>query len=198
MLSTNNHLSLLVMQHCIKYLTIIVSGFMILLGGCIEDPYEPASPPDDMLDITSVAFLQTRPELFSQLLVALERTQLAETLNDGTYTLVAPKNSGIDKFLAEQYDSAALDAVPVDELTTFLLNHVFESEVTRDMIPLGSENAITVKALSGEEVGFYYINDELLGRFFRIFIDNNEVITSQIGTTSGIVHVLDEDGYIML
>jgi uncharacterized surface protein with fasciclin (FAS1) repeats len=98
----------------IKLTLLVVSS--TLMFSCSDD-----DSPQQNNSITDIA--SENPN-FSILVDALNRADLAETLNqEGSYTVFAPTNDAFMDFLdANGFES--LDDVPLPTLTQVLLNHV--------------------------------------------------------------------------
>ena len=113
---------------------------------------------------------------------ALDRTNLTEALNaTGPFTVFAPTNAAFSnanetvRGLMEKNDTAS-----TEQLRQLLLYHVVPAKVVNGN---GTENQ-TMDTLSGQRL-VYRTNDS------GVFINNNEVVKSNIIATNGVVYTID-------
>jgi transforming growth factor-beta-induced protein len=113
---------------------------------------------------------------------ALNRTNLTEALNaTGPFTVFAPTNAAFSnanetvRGLMEKNDTAS-----TEQLRQLLLYHVVPAKVVNGN---GTENQ-TMDTLSGQRL-VYRTNDS------GVFINNNEVVKSNIIATNGVVYTID-------
>ena len=111
----------------------------------------------------TIAELAIETESLSSLVAALQRADLVSVV-DGTteFTVFAPTNDAFAAFLAEK-GFASLDDVPVDVLSSILLNHVVAGEVVSTDLTTGY-----VKSNAQESTS---------GNFIDLYIDTNNGVT---------------------
>lgn len=128
-------------------LIVLLSSFSLI--SCSDDD-------DDVIinKQSTIASIASNNQEFSTLVTALEKTNLASTLNGaGNYTVFAPTNEAFQNFLNSK-GFANLDAVPEDLLKEVLLNHVigdeyFSNELTTGYVKtLAKGGASTTNTLS--------------------------------------------------
>lgn len=141
------------------------------------------TPPNvTMVDGTIVDAALATPEL-STLVTALDAAGLVGALADEakTYTVFAPLNSAFDKI-----DGAALNALLADTpaLTDVLTYHVLDGAAV---------DSITAISLTGTEATMLN-GDPLLvtARGGKLLVNNSEVVTRDIVTKNGTVHLIDK------
>jgi uncharacterized surface protein with fasciclin (FAS1) repeats len=134
--------------------------------------------PDD----TIVGQLVERSQ-FSTLATALTEAGLVDTFNgEGDFTVFAPTNQAFEKL-----GSATIQAVLADipTLTNILAYHVVDPAVVSSSV--NSDVAVTLSSatmLNGGSV-------DIEVRKGKLFINDSQVIVTDIKATNGIVHVID-------
>ncbi len=118
----------------------------------------------------------------STLVTALTAANLTDALSDETktYTVFAPVNSAFAKI-----DASALDALlaDTDALSDVLTYHVIaDSDI--DFISAAALTGTSVKMLNGDSVDLKYMGGEL-------YVNGSKVITPNIATNNGTVHLID-------
>jgi uncharacterized surface protein with fasciclin (FAS1) repeats len=119
---------------------------------------------------------------FSTLAFALTEAGLVDTFNSpGDYTVFAPTNQAFEKL------GSTLDAVLADPalLASVLGYHVVDPAIVTSAVP--SEVAVTLTSapmFNGDSV-------DISLRDGKLFIDDSQVIVTDLETTNGIVHVID-------
>jgi len=140
---------------------------------------------------TIVSIAKANPNL-SSLVAALEKADLATTLNaSGSYTVFAPTNSAFNAFLtANGY--ANLNAVPVPALKEILLNHVLSTKVKSTEIATGYVKTLAKgSASTSNSISMY------LEKGSGVDINGGKtnggatVSTADIEASNGIIHVVD-------
>jgi transforming growth factor-beta-induced protein len=116
---------------------------------------------------------------FTTLLAAVEAAGLVETLKgEGPFTVFAPTDEAFAALPAGTLEALLADT---DALTQILLYHVVAGQVTADqVIELESAqtvegSAITIRVEDG-----------------KVFINDAEVVTTDILTSNGVIHVIDQ------
>ncbi len=120
---------------------------------------------------------------FNTLAAALSQAKLVDTLNgEGNFTVFAPTDQAFAKL-----GQATIDAVLADPttLTNILTYHVVDPAKVPDSVP--ASTAVTLSSapmLNGQSVAV-----EL--RDGKLFINDSQVVVTNIKATNGIVHVID-------
>ncbi|WP_406656254.1 fasciclin domain-containing protein [Methanolobus sp. ZRKC2] len=140
---------------------------------------------EDMTDNESVdgnvtiAATVADTESFGTLLVALETANLVDTLDgEGPFTVFAPTDEAFDKL-----PEGTVEALLADEeaLNSVLTYHVVSGEYNSSAL-VELDNLTTVQ---GENVTISVVND-------TVMINNATVTTTDIETSNGVIHVIDE------
>lgn len=147
-----------------------------------DDPQQPQ---------TIVAIAKTNPNL-SSLVAALEKADLATTLNSsGTFTVFAPTNTAFTAFLqANGY--ANLNAVPVPALKEILLNHVLSTKVKSSEIATGYVKTLAKGSASTSNTISMYLE-----KGTGVDINGGKtnggavVTTADIEASNGVIHIVD-------
>ena len=161
---------------------------LLVLSACAPEP-EPAAPPSEPTlsstetDDSIVGIVGTSSQL-STLASALESTGLAEMLRDpeSAYTLFAPDDAAFEA-LPEAERTALL--ADTDRLTTLLQGHVLPTR----MLSLDIIDGLTIEAMSGVELGLQ--SDGTTVRITDASGGNATVITPDLDTSNGVVHIID-------
>ncbi|UPZ13746.1 fasciclin domain-containing protein [Flavobacterium humidisoli] len=140
---------------------------------------------------TIVAIAKTNPNL-SSLVAALEKADLATTLNSsGTFTVFAPTNTAFTAFLqANGY--ANLNAVPVLALKEILLNHVLSTKVKSSEIATGYVKTLAKGSASTSNTISMYLE-----KGTGVDINGGKtnggavVTTADIEASNGVIHIVD-------
>jgi hypothetical protein len=129
-------------------------------------------PPANILDIAA------QSGNFTTLITALKATNLDSALSEGVFTVFAPTDAAFAKLPAGTV-SALLQDLPT--LTNILKYHVVAGKVmAADVVKLTS--ALTL--LSGKNVTVSVQNG-------KVFINNAEVVITDIVASNGVIHVID-------
>jgi uncharacterized surface protein with fasciclin (FAS1) repeats len=140
----------------------------------MEEPEEEPMP-ESLGTIVDIAVADGR---FETLVTAVTEANLAGTLSeDGPFTVFAPTDDAFAK-LPEGTIEALLADIPA--LTDILLYHVVSGEVLAETV-VGLESAET---LLGENVAIK-VEDG------KVFINESEVIITDIMADNGVIHVID-------
>ncbi len=126
----------------------------------------------------SIAEIASGDERFETLVAALDAAGLVETLSDeGAFTVFAPTDDAFAK-LPEGTVEALLEDIPA--LKDILLYHVVDGVVmAEDVVKISSGTALNNKDFMVKvDMGKVYINDA-------------EVIITDIEASNGVIHVID-------
>nr|WP_146573894.1 fasciclin domain-containing protein [Botrimarina hoheduenensis] len=133
-----------------------------------------AAPTADIVD-TAVA-----AGSFNTLVAAVKAAGLVDALKgDGPLTVFAPTDEAFGKIPAETLQSLLLPENKA-KLTAILTYHVVPGRVTADQVV----NLRTAKTLQGGEVAIGVANG-------KVFVDGARVLKTDIGTSNGVIHVID-------
>jgi len=164
-------------------LLVIVSFVSI---SCNNDDDEPSTQPQTIVEIA-----KANPNL-SSLVAALEKADLATTLNSsGSYTVFAPTNTAFSAYLAAN-GYANLNAVPVPALKEILLNHVLSTKVKSSEIATGYVKTLAKGSASTTNTLSMYLE-----KGSTVDINGGKanagatVTTADIEASNGIIHVVD-------
>lgn len=140
---------------------------------------------------TIVSIAKTNPNL-SSLVAALEKADLATTLNSsGTYTVFAPTNTAFSTFLSAK-GYANLDAVPVAALKEILLNHVLNTKVKSTEIATGYVKTLAKGTASTSNTLSMYLEKGTGVDINGGKTNGGATVTSaDIEASNGIIHVVD-------
>ena len=132
-------------------------------------------PPEPVGSIVDIAVADGR---FETLVAAVQAADLAETLSsDGLFTVFAPTDDAFAK-LPEGTVESLLEDIPT--LTDILLYHVVDGRVmAEEVITMNSAKALNDKFLEIE------VRDGL------VFINDAQVIITDIMADNGVIHVID-------
>jgi len=151
-----------------------------VLAACGGEDEEAAPAPatsapmvDDIVD-TAVA-----AGSFVTLTAALEAAELVETLKgDGPFTVFAPTDDAFDALPEGTVDALLED--PKGDLTQILTYHVVPGKVMSTDITDG----MTATTVQGEDITFT-IKDG------SVYVNDAMVVTADIETSNGVIHVID-------
>ena len=117
---------------------------------------------------------------FKTLVAAVQAAGLVETLSgSGPFTVFAPTDAAFAKLPAGTVDALLKDKAKLASILTY---HVVPGKVmAADVIKMKSGQPATV---NGEKVN-------IVVRDGKVFIDNAQVVTTDIVTTNGVIHVID-------
>lgn len=164
----------------------VIMLVLSLVWSCSNDDDNTTPPMAQPLNIVETA--QATADL-SILVQAVVKAGLVDALSaDGERTVLAPTNLAFTNFLADK-GFASLDAVPTSTLKEILLNHVIDgsnilsSALTGNM---GYTNTMASGPTVGTNLSLYY--NGVGGVEFN---GVSSVITPDISTSNGVVHVVD-------
>ena len=161
----------------IKLTLLVVSS--TLMFSCSDD-----DSPQQNNSITDIA--SENPN-FSILVDALNRADLAETLNqEGSYTVFAPTNEAFMNFLDDN-GFESLDDVPVATLTQVLLNHVVSGTNLSSGLTTGYVKTLATGSASSTNTLSMFINTASGVRLNGV----SSVTSADIIADNGVIHVVD-------
>jgi uncharacterized surface protein with fasciclin (FAS1) repeats len=160
-------------------LGLISAPFFAQAGSCssCSAGAEKASYKKASMDIVDTAVAAGS---FNTLAAALQAAGLVETLKgEGPFTVFAPTDEAFAKLPAGTVESL-LEPENKDQLIAVLTYHVVAGKVkAKDVVSLTS--ATTVQ---GSDVDIRVMGD-------RVFIDDAQVVKTDIMTSNGVIHVID-------
>jgi transforming growth factor-beta-induced protein len=135
-------------------------------------------PADDVEPSGTIVDIAVADDRFETLVTALQAAELVETLaGEGPFTVFAPTNAAF-----EALPEGTLDALLADipALTDILLYHVVSGEVlAQDVVNLSEAETVL-----GQNVSIR-VEDG------KVFINDSEVIFTDIVAENGVIHVID-------
>ncbi len=139
-------------------------------------------PTDSEEPVLNIAETATENGNFTTLLTALAVAGLDGALADetATYTVFAPTDAAFDALPDGVLTSLLGD---VDALTAVLARHVINGAAVDSVTALSLNNQ-QAETLQGEEVTLQIVDGAL-------FVNNAQIVTFDIVTTNGIIHVID-------
>ncbi len=160
---------------------------LAILSCSNDDDNNDKAPENTPETITELAV--ATPNL-SSLVAALQKANLAQTLDDpGNYTVFAPTNAAFDAFLSAN-NFASLDDVPVDVLTQVLLNHVIDGEVKSTALTTGYVKTLAKVTLDDKELNVsMFINTS--GEVLINGVSKPDTANLDIDATNGVIHIVD-------
>lgn len=161
----------------IKLTLLVVSS--TLMFSCSDD--------DSSQQNNSITDIASENPNFSILVDALNRADLAETLNqEGSYTVFAPTNDAFMDFLdANGFES--LDDVPLTTLTQVLLNHVVSGTNLSSGLTTGYVKTLATGSASSTNTLSMFINTASGVRLNGV----SSVTSADIIADNGVIHVVD-------
>ena len=120
---------------------------------------------------------------FETLLAALDSADLTSALEgEGQFTVFAPTDDAFAALLTA-LDTSAMNLLGVENLADVLLFHVLEGAYfSGDVV---ANAPFSLPTLQGSEVEFTVMNS-------MAYINGVEIVTTDILTTNGVIHVIDE------
>jgi uncharacterized surface protein with fasciclin (FAS1) repeats len=173
-----------------KTFKIKLIAFLALIAfvsiSCNNDDDDSQQTPQTILSIA-----KANPDL-SSLVAALEKADLAATLNSsGSYTVFAPNNKAFSAFLSAN-GYANLNAVPVVALKEILLNHVLSTKVKSSEITTGYVKTLAKGNASASNTISMYLEKNT-----GVDINGGKanggatVTTADIEASNGVIHLVD-------
>jgi transforming growth factor-beta-induced protein len=153
-------------------------GYTLVDDECVMDEEENNDPTDNIIEAA------TEAGSFTVLLSAIEEAGLTATLEDEMeeFTVFAPTDAAFTALLtALDIDAATL--LGVENLSEILLYHVLDGEYSaQDVI----DNApFSMTTLEGSDVDLSLMDG-------KAYINGVEIVTTDIYTTNGVIHVIEE------
>ncbi|NOU49246.1 adhesin [Pseudoalteromonas sp. JBTF-M23] len=168
------------MKALIQFSLLLASG--LFLFGCNDnDDHTVKTSPEPVVTATTIVDAAKGAGNFTTLVAALEATGLDATLADTTskFTVFAPTDDAFELLGQETINGLLQDT---DTLSDILAYHVISGEVDAQSA-LGLTGS-TVATVNGAKVALSLDGDSLL-------INTSTVITTDIKTDNGIIHVID-------
>jgi len=156
------------------FLLVTLLALVFTLVAC-TDPIEPDDP--ELVDIVDTAIATGET-----LVAALVETELDDALRaEGPFTVFAPSDDAFAALLTE-LDLTAEELLALEGLSDILLYHVIPGEVfAADVLDAAP---FEVETLAGEMLNVEVIDG-------AVFINDAQVVTTDIETSNGVIHVID-------
>lgn len=203
-------------------LQIGIACILILLAcGCSDDYYTDGGLLDESvgeLGVSTMDYLEENSAEFDTLVMLINLCELDSEVNASGNTFFAPRDYSIHNYfelifsdLAEWPELTALDADEVEEISNILQNYIIpEQEILQEDLSTAYSYSTTY---AGKSARFNVTQDDYLGNVnmgakhivFSLDKSNDgedvvyqsvQVVTSNMKSTNGIVHVLDSDTHI--
>lgn len=169
----------------LKIITAIIA-FASLTFSCTEDVAELNTAINDV-DLTTMGIIKGNP-IFSQLVKAIERAELTETLKTAEpYTLFAPSDDAFNAFL-KTTPYATIDLVPKEVLKQIVLNHVLTGQILAKDFKTGYIKTLATSPSSGANNISMYVDI----RSGVLLNGIAKVTSSNFTATNGVVHIVDK------
>ena len=167
-----------------KWLSAI--SFMVVLlaalAGCKREEFAV----NTTTDVNIVGYLNKNPETFSMLSKILQITGSDNSLNGyGSYTLFAPNNDAISKYLTE-LGKTSVEQVPVNDLKDLVKFHLIRDTITSDKFTDGKLRTVT---MYGQSI---LTGAQNIGGVTTLTINRQAtLLKADIRTGNGIIHIID-------
>jgi len=140
----------------------------------------------DEAELSDIPTTAVEADDFDVLVAALSEADLVSALEaEGPFTVFAPTDQAFGELL-EALDVSQEELLTRDDLSDILLYHVLDGAFSaEDVIDLTSDGSVSVETLSGEEVTLS-VSDG------NVFVNGVQVITADIETSNGVIHVIEE------
>jgi len=160
---------------------LVIFSLAIFAVSCGDDD-EPTGSGDP-----TIAELASDTDDLSILVAALDRADLVSTLNGaGPFTVFAPTNDAFENFLtANGFNS--LEDIPVEVLSSVLLNHVVSGSVSSSQLSTGYIETAATEATSGANINMYVNTSNGV-----TLNGSSQVTQADIVADNGIVHIVNE------
>ena len=172
-----------------KFTRILLAMLSVLLVLSACQPIRPVEKAAPAATATLVASAETKDIVdtaiaagsFKTLVAAVEAAGLVDTLKGkGPFTVFAPSDEAIAALPAGSVDTLLKD--PKGDLTKILLYHVVAGKVmAADVVGMDGKK---VKTVGGGEITIKVTDG-------KVMIDNANVVTTDIETSNGVIHVID-------
>lgn len=161
---------------------IVIAIGMMMFAGCKKTEFVSSTTSD----VNIVGYLDTRADSFSLFRQILDRTGTTAFLNAyGAYTVFAPTNSGVTRYLAK-INATSVETADLNTLKDMVRLHLIEDTVYTNAFTDGKLPSITM-------YGQFLVTSvaNYLGQA-RYLVNRQAFITeSNIRVGNGIIHVLD-------
>ena len=179
----------------------------VFFTSCTEEDYffSENIPPNKNVDMNTYDYLASKPEQFEQFVKIIDSTNSEDLINSQDYTVLAPQNSSIEKYIFENGKMEIGDFETI-ELDSLLNQYLFDQKITSD---LAATNPIETVNLNDGQVEFSIEREtwkgvENVGASYLSVLNMKDVeddkddilvnvVTPDMETTTGIVHILSLD-----
>lgn len=134
------------------------------------------------LNMSSIEFIESRPDIFDTTLLILRKSGLDKVLEEGKYTFFIPQKESIIRLLKNVHsyvkenkdslgyekDTVLIDDIKADIWKKYMSRYIFEGEILRDDIAKGAIVKISPKE-SDIEGGKYY--ESYMGYNMLLYLD---------------------------
>lgn len=170
----------------------------LLFAGCVDNDDDVPVNYYASTKLTAAEFLEERPEQFSEFIGILKRTPYFSMLstygNYSTagllkYTLFAPNNDGIERYL-KRHGYNSIDDIPAATCDTLARTHIIKKGdfYTTDL----AEGALPEMSMNDSYIVLSSDSDATNGNKIIYYINKNaQMIEYNDSVTNGVVHVLD-------
>jgi len=155
----------------IKTFAVLAAGLVLAVPGTTRG--QEAGPTMNIVETAASA------GSFNTLVTALKAAGLVETLSgEGPFTVFAPTDEAFAQIPADQLNALLADK---EALTAVLTYHVVAGAVmAEDVVKLGS-----VETVNGQSLDIKVVDG-------KVMVGGAEVITADIETTNGMIHVINK------
>lgn len=195
---------------------------LLFTAGCGDDYFADGGLLDDqvgVLDVSTMDYLESNPEAFGTLVGLIKRCQLEDAVNKSGNTFLAPQDYSIFNYFALEFPNpnerpASLAEIPqenLDKISEIIKNYLIPGEeIVREKLSTAYHYTTT---LGNKKARFNLIREDYLGNVnmgaasIVFSLDTSlegqkeqyqtvEVVTSNLRSTNGIIHVLKSDAHI--
>ena len=196
-------------KHIIRKVTLLAA--VALVAGCDDmklqtDAGYDASVLDPHIDMTAWEYFETRPDIFSDLMTAVELADMKAyyTQTEREYTYLALTNTAMRNFVGAQNCTSLADC-PTDKVRDLLLYHIVDGRYSAyDELPV--EPIFVLTLLRGEEglMTMLTRKNPWMDDAGKVVVNNTGsngnspmrlAVSSNIMPTNGVVHVFDNYCY---
>ncbi len=152
-------------------------GYVLVDDECVMEEEEEQGPTENIIETAAAA------GSFSTLLAALDEAGLTSALEaPGEFTVFAPTDEAFTALLtALDIDAATL--LGIENLSDILLYHVLEGTYMAEDVVANAP--FSMETMLGSDVNFTVMDG-------TAYINGVEIVTTDIETTNGVIHVIDE------